>query len=102
MNKYVLHLLLIVAGINANAQTNWVIVDSLYQPLPASMKVYKSTTPLNQKPFIAYAVVVNLQDKTLDFTADTSYKRRLTPSQFFQKNQQLLNYKKSSIVLENH
>ncbi len=90
MNKYVLHLLLIVAGINANAQTNWVIVDSLYQPLPASMKVYKSTTPLNQKPFIAYAVVVNLQDKTLDFTADTSYKRRLTPSQFFQKNQQPL------------
>ena len=90
MNKYVLQLLLIIAGINANAQTNWVIVDSLYQPLPTSMKVYKSTTPLNQKPFIAYAVVVNLQDKTLDFTADTSYKRRLTPSQFFQKNQQPL------------
>lgn len=90
MNKYLLHLLFIVAGINANAQTNWEIVDSLYQPLPTSMKVYKSTTPLNQKPFIAYAVVVNLQDKALDFTADTSYKRRLTPSQFFQKNQQPL------------
>lgn len=67
-------------------QRNWVNVDSLYQPLPNSAKLFITTSPLNQKPFIAYALIVELNDRSIDFTVDTTFKRRLTPSAFFQKN----------------
>lgn len=61
-------------------------MDSLFQPLPPSVHVYKSTDPLEGKPSIAYYVEADLKDKKLDFTVDTTHKRRLTPSQFYEKN----------------
>lgn len=90
MSKLVLCLMCLVGFTSVSGQSNWIRVDSAYQPLPASMHVFKMTTPLQQKPFIAFAVVVNLRDKSLDFTADTTFNRRLTPSQFYQKNAQPL------------
>lgn len=39
---------------------------------------------------IAYAVVAELKDKNLMFTTDTTYKRRLTPLGFYEKNNQPL------------
>jgi exopolysaccharide biosynthesis protein len=72
------------------AQMQWQNVDSLYQPLPSSMHVYKTTSLIDGKPNIAYYVEANLQDKSLDFTTDTSYKRRLSPAAFYQKNRQPL------------
>ncbi|MFI5129417.1 MAG: phosphodiester glycosidase family protein, partial [Chitinophagales bacterium] len=68
------------------AQLKWQNVDSLYQPLPSSMHVYKTTDSLDGKPNIAYYVEVNLKDKKLEFTTDTTYQRRLTPSKFYEKN----------------
>lgn len=69
-----------------NSQLKWQNVDSLYQPLPPSVHVYKTTDLLDGKPNIAYYVEADLKDKKLDFTADTTYKRRLTPSKFYEKN----------------
>ncbi|MBO9683876.1 MAG: phosphodiester glycosidase family protein, partial [Flavisolibacter sp.] len=40
--------------------------------------------------FRAFYVIADLKDKQLEFTTDTTYKRRLTPSQFYQKNDQPL------------
>jgi hypothetical protein len=80
-------LLLFVTGFS---QVNWYRVDSLYQPLPPSVKVWMSTDSLDGKPSISYAVVADLKDKNLYFQADTSYKRRLTPRGFFEKNNQPL------------
>jgi exopolysaccharide biosynthesis protein len=68
------------------SQVKWVNVDSLFQPLPASVHVYKTTDLLDGKPNIAYYVEADLKDKKLEFTADTSYNRRLTPRQFYDKN----------------
>ncbi len=68
------------------AQLKWQNVDSLYQPLPPSVHVYKTTSLLDGKPNIAYYVEADLKDKKLDFIADTTYKRRLTPSKFYEKN----------------
>ena len=68
------------------AQVKWVNVDSAFQPLPPNFHVYKTTDSLDGKPFIAYYAEAKLKDKNLDFTADTSYKRRLTPKQFYEKN----------------
>lgn len=67
-------------------QLKWVNVDSLFQPLPASVHVYKTTDPLDGKPNIAYYLEADLKDKRLDFTVDTTYKRRLKPLQFYEKN----------------
>jgi exopolysaccharide biosynthesis protein len=69
-----------------NAQLKWTCVDSLYQPLLASVHVYKTNDSLGGKPNIAYYVSAELKNKKLTFTADTTYKRRLTPTQFFEKN----------------
>lgn len=72
------------------SQRSWVRVDSLYTPLPSSIQVWKSITPVDNKPSIVYLVRANLSDPNLIFTADTSYKRRLTPRQFFEKNKEPL------------
>jgi len=82
--------LLIFNGCSIIAQLKWVNVDSLYQPLPASLHVYKTTDPLDGKPNIAYYVIADLEDKKLLFDADTTLNRRLTPAQFYQKNNQPL------------
>ncbi len=82
-------LLLIFAFFFTNfsfAQLQWQNVDSLFQPLPPSVHVYKTTSLLDGKPNIAYYVEADLKDKKLEFTVDTTYQRRLTPSKFYEKN----------------
>jgi exopolysaccharide biosynthesis protein len=69
-----------------NAQVKWKNFDSLYQPLPASMHIYRSTELLDGKPNIMYYAIVDAGDKSLKFTTDTALKRRLTPTRFYQKN----------------
>ena len=78
--------LLIFNSVALNAQLKWVNVDSLYQPLPSSIHVFKTTDTLDGKPNIAFYVVTDLKDKKLLFDADTTLNRRLTPTQFYQKN----------------
>jgi exopolysaccharide biosynthesis protein len=67
-------------------QVKWIRVDSLFGPLPALMHVYKTTDSIDGKPNIAYYAEIALNDKTVFFTTDTTYQRRLTPSQFYEKN----------------
>ena len=78
-------LLTLYFSIDVNAQLKWINVDSLYQPLPGSVHVLKSTDTLNGKPNIAYYVIADLKDKQLVFDVDTTLKRRLTPTQFYTK-----------------
>lgn len=68
------------------AQTKWVVVDSLFGDLPASVHVYRTTDPLDGKPNIAYYIEADLKDRRLNFTSDTTNKRRLTPQQFYTRN----------------
>jgi exopolysaccharide biosynthesis protein len=76
--------------VNVSAQLKWVNVDSLFTPLPNNFHVYKTIDSLNGKPFVAYYAEAKLKDRHLNFTTDTTYKRRLTPRQFFEKNSQPL------------
>lgn len=82
--------ILLLISTAAPAQLTWKNVDSLFQPLPYSVHVYYTNDSLDGKPNIAYYVIADLKDKRLDFTADTSMGRRLTPSQFYTKNDQPL------------
>ena len=68
------------------AQVRWINVDADYVPLPSSVQVFKTNDSLDGKPFIAYYVKAKLKDKKLDFTTDTTLGRRLTPLQFYEKN----------------
>jgi exopolysaccharide biosynthesis protein len=72
------------------AQQKWINVDGQYQPIPSGIHIYKTTESLDGKAFIAFYVAAELKDKNLVFDADTAYHRRLTPKQFYEKNNQPL------------
>lgn len=72
------------------AQVKWQNVDSLYGSLPSSVHVFTTTDLIDGKPTIAYYVIADLKDRKLNFTTDTTYQRRFTPKQFYEKNQQPL------------
>jgi len=86
MKKHLFLVYFFAISLSSNAQLSWKNLDSLYQPLPPSVHIYKSTDSIDGKPNVAYYVIADLKDKNLKFTADTTYKRRLTPSQFFEKD----------------
>ncbi len=86
MKKVLLIICAFTIYFTANAQLHFTNLDSLYQPLPASVHIYKSTDKIDGKPNVVYYVIADLKDKNLKFTDDTTYKRRLTPLQFFEKD----------------
>jgi exopolysaccharide biosynthesis protein len=72
------------------AQLQWKQVDSLFQPLPSSVHVYRTNDSLDGKPNIAYYVSVDLKDKSLNITTQVGNGKRLTPSQYFEQEQKPL------------
>ena len=90
LKTIIIYSLLIVNSIAINAQLKWTNVDSLYQPLPSSIHVYFTNEPIDTAPFRAYYLIADLKDKKIDFTSDTTLRRRFTPIQFYQKNKQPL------------
>lgn len=81
MKKLLGIILSIVIYVSSFAQQKWVNLDSVYQPLPASMHVYRSTDSVDGKPNVMYYAIAELADRNLIFTADTTKNRRLTPAQ---------------------
>jgi exopolysaccharide biosynthesis protein len=67
------------------SQLHWQKVDSIYQPLPSSLHVFKTTDSLNGQRFIAYYLSAKLKDKKILFTAQTGDGNRYTPSEYYQK-----------------
>ena len=68
------------------AQLKWQNVDSLFPPLPESVHIYYTNTPVDSGSFQAYYVEADLKNKKLDFTVDTTLNRRLTPGKFYERN----------------
>jgi Phosphodiester glycosidase len=90
MRQKILLLIVAMLVLKSEAQVKWINADADFGSLPVNFHVYKATDSLDGKPFIAYYAEAKLKDKKLNFTADTTYKRRLTPKQFFEKNEQPL------------
>jgi hypothetical protein len=86
MKHFLISTLLLFFFSILHSQVKWVNVDSLFGDLPPSVHVYRTTDSLDGKPNIAYYVQAALKDKSISFTADTTYKRRLTPSDYYKKN----------------
>ncbi len=91
MKKIFIIFCILLSVFSVKAQIKWKNVDSLFQPLPKSVHVYfTNDSMLDGKPNIAYYVEVDLKDKKLNFETDTTWERRLTPNQFFERNHQPL------------
>jgi exopolysaccharide biosynthesis protein len=80
-------LLALPASSFAQGGLNWVNADSAFGELPSSVHVYRTKDLLDGKPNIAYYVIADLSDKKLSFTTDTTLGRRMTPKQFYERNQ---------------
>jgi exopolysaccharide biosynthesis protein len=79
-----------VLAANSFSQIKWTNVDSLYHPLPSSVHIYFTDQPIDTGVFRAYYLIAGLKDKNLEFTADTTWNRRLTPTKFYEKNKKPL------------
>lgn len=86
--KFPLIVAVVFFSLNLNAQVNWLNVDIDFSPLPKGFHVFKTIDSLDGKPFIAYYAIADIKNKKLQFTTDTTYKRRLTPAGFYEKNKQ--------------
>jgi exopolysaccharide biosynthesis protein len=73
-----------------HAQWNWKNVDSLFQPLPASVHVYMTNDATEGKANIAYYVSAELKDKALNFTTQVGNGKRYTPDQYYAQEQKPL------------
>ena len=74
-----------IAG-KISAQVSWHNVNADFGPLPSGFNVFLSTDSLDGKPFRAFYAIADLDNKALDFSTDTTHKRRLTPAKFYEKN----------------
>jgi exopolysaccharide biosynthesis protein len=92
--SHLLSQLVLIAGLFAcsvvNGQTNWKDVSSQFGNLPSSIKVLKSDELLDGFPSIMYVATIKAKDHAKQFFVDTTYRRRLTPSQYFSRNKQPL------------
>lgn len=86
MLKQVIFLFFLLQQLLVSAQIKWINVDSNFRPLPKNFHVFKTTDSLDGKPFIAFYAESDLKDEKLQFTTDSTYKRRSTPKEFYQKN----------------
>lgn len=85
--KYICSLLFIVlANIHGAAGQRWKNVDSLYGPLPSSVHVFYTDDAIDTAAFRAFYVTVAISDRELEATTDTTWKRRLTPTAFYERN----------------
>jgi hypothetical protein len=79
-------LVFLMNSIPVLSQHRWTLMDASFPGLPGSIHVYRSDASLSGRPCIAWYVVADIRDRSLNFDTDTTLGRRLTPSGFYQKN----------------
>ena len=89
LSRYILMVCLLASSM-LNGQTNWKDVSNDFGKLPASIKVLKANEILDGSPSIMYIATIKAKDHAKQFFVDTASRRRLTPSQYFNRNEQPL------------
>jgi hypothetical protein len=74
----------------ALAQLRWDRMDTAFPGLPPSVQVYRTQSPLQGRPHIAWYLAADLAAGDIEVTTDTTTRRRLTPSGFYARNQEPL------------
>jgi Phosphodiester glycosidase len=86
MKKMLFLFIFLLSIITTQAQLNWKRVDSFQNQLPQGLQVFYSNDNIDGKPNIAYYIEADLNNPTLIFDVDTTLNRRLTPNEFYKKN----------------
>jgi exopolysaccharide biosynthesis protein len=93
-SSYLLSCCILMSGIFTcsvvKSQTNWKDVSNEFGKIPTSIKVLKSDEALDGSPSIIYIATIKSKDHAKQFFVDTASRRRLTPSQYFSRNDQPL------------
>lgn len=76
----------VIAPLFCLGQVRWAKVDTEFGLDHGSVHVYRSLDSIGNLPSIAYYVEADLRDRKLDFFTDTTLGRRITPSQYFDRN----------------
>ncbi len=69
-----------------HAQLIWKRVDSFQTLLPQGLQLFYTNDSIDGKPNIAYYIEADLNNSDLIFDVDTTFKRRLTPTEFYKRN----------------
>jgi exopolysaccharide biosynthesis protein len=74
--------------ISTQAQLHWKRIDTLQNQLPQGLKLFYTNDSIiiDGKPNIAYYIEADLNSPNLIFDVDTTFNRRLTPNEFYKKN----------------
>lgn len=64
---------------------NWTNVDAAFGPLPEGVHVYKTEDKIEGRLSVAYYVSAPLQDKSLVYTTQIGYGKRLTPAEYYKQ-----------------
>ena len=84
-HRGILLLLHVFLASTSYSQVHWTRVDSLFGNLPRTLRIYSTSDSLDGRPFKAYYVEALLKDKKLEFTTQSGFGTRLTPSTFYAK-----------------
>lgn len=71
---------------DAVAQTEWKNVSDQFGKLPETIRILKSDELLEGFPSVMFVAEIKSKDKKIDFYVDTTSRRRLTPQQYFNRN----------------
>ncbi|MBA2746678.1 MAG: phosphodiester glycosidase family protein [Flavisolibacter sp.] len=86
MMRIAIFILCLFYSFSINAQLQWKQVNHSFGELPASINIFFTDQKIDTAPFRAYYVIVDLGDRALDFTTDTTWNRRLKPSEFHERH----------------
>jgi exopolysaccharide biosynthesis protein len=86
MKKIVLLFIFSLSIIISHAQLNWKLIDSFQTQLPPGVQLFYTNDSIDGKPNIAYYLDADLNNLNLIFDVDTTFNRRLTPQEFYKKN----------------
>jgi hypothetical protein len=78
------------AAATATTPMHWTSVDSDFGPLPEGVHIYRTNDSLEGRPELAYYLSAPLKDRSLVYTAQVGYGKRLTPAQYYEQEHQPL------------
>ncbi len=90
MKKIFFLFIFLLSIITTHAQLNWKRVDTFQTQLPQGIQLFYTNDSIDDKPNIAYYIEADLNNLDLVFDVDTTFNRRLTPTEFYKKNNEPL------------
>ena len=86
MKKTTLLFIFLLIIIATQAQLHWKRIDTFQTPMPIGLRLFYTNDSIEGKPNIAYYIEADLNNADLIFDVDTTFNRRLTPTEFYKKN----------------